>query len=386
MNILTVTSLYPNKKQFRHGIFIETRLRQLLQENGIQAKVVAPVPWFPFKNNVFKKYAFYADIPKYEERYGIGIYHPRYLVIPKVGMLFTPFFMAFSLIIQIKKLQRLEKFDLIDAHYYYPDGVAVSLVSKLLHIPFFISARGSDINLITNYKYPKKMILWAANNAKASITVSKALKDKMVLIGAKPEKIHVLRNGIDLKLFRPLNKLKYKKKFRLGEKVILSIGNLVDLKGHDLIIDALRKLPDFQLIIVGMGEEENNLKKKVTELSLENQVLFLGERQQTELVEIYTASDVMVLASSREGWPNVVLESLACGTPVVATTVGGTPEILQQSESGVLIERSSNAIAEGIINLFEKYPNRDETRKYSEKFSWESTTQGLLKLFKTSLL
>ena len=386
MNILTITTLYPNQKQFRHGIFIETRLRYLLKSGKLTAKVIAPVPWFPFRHNYFKQYAIYADIPKFERHNGIDVYHPRYLVIPKVGMLFTPFFMAFSLFLQIKKMQKEETFDLVDAHYYYPDGIAVALISKVLNIPFLISARGTDINLISDYFLPKKMILWAANLASGSITVSQALKDKMIEIGADQDKIHVLRNGIDLDLFKILNKEECKKKYGLTQKVLLSVGNLIELKGHHLIIEAMQQLEGFQLIIVGKGDREKKLKLLVNKLNLNDRVTFLGEKKQPELVEIYNASDAFVLASSREGMANVLLESIACGTPVIATDVGGASEVVKQKEAGVLINRSVEEIVQGVRILFDDYPKSKETRNYAEQFSWDSTVEGLEKLFGKSIL
>lgn len=382
MNILTITTLYPNSKQFRHGIFIETRLRYLLKTNKVKAKVIAPVPWFPFKSSYFKNYATYADIPKYEKQKEIEVFHPRYLVIPKIGMILTPFFMAVSLFFQIKNLQKNEQFDLIDAHYYYPDGVAVALISRIIKKPFFISARGTDINLIPDFTLPRKMILWAASQATASITVSQALKDKMVKIGSDANKIHVLRNGVDLSLFKLLNKQECKTKYGLSNKVLLSVGNLIELKGHHLIIEAMQDLKEFQLIIIGKGEREQGLKKLVDKLELTDRILFLGERQQTELVEIYNASDAFILASSREGMANVLLESLACGTPVVATDVGGASEVVKANEAGKLINRSVSDIINGVQALFNDYPKRENTRQYAEQFSWESTTQGLLDLFK----
>ncbi len=381
MNILTITTLFPNQKQFRHGIFIETRLRYLLNTGKITATVIAPVPWFPFKSDFFKQYAIYAEVPRFEEKAGLDVYHPRYLVIPKIGMLFTPFFMAVALYVQIKKLQKKEKFELIDAHYYYPDGVAVALVAKVLKIPFFISARGSDINLISDFILPRKMILWAANLASGSITVSRALKDKMLELGFNPDKIHVYRNGIDLELFKPLNKKKCKKKYGLTKKVLLSIGNLIELKGHSLIIEAMQELEGFQLVIVGKGERKRSLKLLVEKLNLTDRVVFFNEKTQSELVEIYSASDAFVLASSNEGMANVLLESIACGTPVVATNVGGSPEVVRNPDAGILIKRTPKDIAQGVLALFDNYPARENTRKYAENFSWESTTQGLLKLF-----
>jgi len=381
MNILTITTLYPNQKQFRHGVFIETRLRHLVETGKIKAKVIAPVPWFPFKSERFKQYSVYADVPRVEQRNGLDIYHPRYLVIPKIGMIMTPFFMALSLYWQVKTLQKQQKIDLIDAHYFYPDGVAVALANKWLKIPFIISARGTDINLIPQYKLPRKMILWAADKAKASVTVCKALKDSMVQMGAEEKKIHVYRNGVDLELFKLLDKSQCREKYKLYKKTLVSVGHLIERKGHHLIIEAMTSLPDYQLLIVGGGEEEKSLKKLVEQLKLCDQVRFLGEKKQNELTEIYNAADAMVLASSREGWANVLLESMACGTPVVATDIWGTPEVVKNQDAGVLVKRNSESIAEGVTQLFNNYPTRMQTRKYAEQFSWESTTQGLLKLF-----
>lgn len=381
MNILTITTLYPNEKQFRLGIFIETRLRDLVKTGRISACVIAPVPWFPFKSERFKQYAVYASIPEQEERHGITIYHPRYLVIPKIGMLLTPFFMGISLNWKIIKLQKKAPIDLIDAHYFYPDGVAVALVNKYLKIPFIISARGSDINLIPEYPLPRKMILWAAQQAQASVTVCKSLKDSMVKIGADENKIYVYRNGVDLELFKPLNKKQCKEKYLVTSKTLVSIGNLIELKGHHLIIQALQFLPDYKLLIVGAGEQEQSLKQLVETRQLTERVIFLGEKQQQELVEIYNAADALILASSREGWANVLLESMACGTPVVATDICGTPEVVKKPEAGVLVKRTPESIAEGVNQLFNNYPARKDTRKYAEQFSWDSTTEGLLKLF-----
>jgi len=381
MNILTITTLYPNEKQFRHGVFIETRLRHLVETGKIKAKVIAPVPWFPFKSERFKQYSVYADVPRVEQRNGLDIYHPRYLVIPKIGMIMTPFFMAISIYREIKQLQKKQSIDLIDAHYFYPDGVAVALANKWLKIPFIISARGTDINLIPQYKLPRKMILWAAEQAEASVTVCKALKDSMVQMGAEEKKIHVYRNGVDLELFKLLDKSQCREKYKLYKKTLVSVGHLIERKGHHLIIEAMTSLPDYQLLIVGGGEEEKSLKKLVEQLKLCDQVRFLGEKKQKELTEIYNAADAMVLASSREGWANVLLESMACGTPVVATDIWGTPEVVQNQDAGVLVKRTSESIVEGVNQLFNNYPTRIQTRKYAEQFSWDSTTEGLLKLF-----
>ena len=381
--LLVITTLYPNSAQNRHGIFVETRLRHLLATGKITATVVAPVPWIPFKTKLSSSYAGYSDIPRQTERKGITVYHPRYLVIPKIGMLFTPFFMALSLWFTICKLRSTGlEYDLVDGHYYYPDGVAIALIGKWLGKPFTVTARGTDINLIPRHTIPRKMILWAANKAAASITVCRALKDEMVDLGADESKIHIFRNGVDLQLFTPLNRELCRGKFRLTSTTLLSVGHLIERKGHDLVIQAMSDLPECKLLIAGDGEKESQLRQLVDDLGVHDRVVFLGAVTQQELAEIYSAVDIMVLASSREGWANVLLESMACGTPVVASSIWGTPEVVAAPEAGLLFKpRSPEAIATSVKQLLANYPDRAMTRKYAERFSWDDTVNGILRLF-----
>ncbi|MBV1889006.1 MAG: glycosyltransferase family 4 protein [Proteobacteria bacterium] len=381
-NLLVITTLYPNKIQYRHGIFVETRLRYLLDSGQVNAKVIAPVPWFPFKSKRFSEYAQYVDVPKFEQRNGIDIYHPRYLVIPKIGMLITPFFLALSILLAAKKVKNNGyRYDLIDCHYYYPDGIAVALISKFLGRPFTVTARGTDINLIPEFRLPRRLIVWASKKAAASITVCAALKERMAEIGAEAEKIHVLRNGVNLELFRPMDRERCKQQYQVRRTTLLSVGHLIERKGHDKIIKAMAALPDCDLLIAGGGELDHELKALVVKLGLSQQVRFLGELQQDQLPELYNAVDIMVLASSREGWANVLLESMACGTPVVATNIWGTPEVVNSPAAGVLVERTTASIAEGVRLLLENRPNPEDTRKYAEGFSWQNTVSGLNELF-----
>lgn len=383
LNLLVITTLFPNCIQHRHGIFVETRLNKILETGEARATVIAPVPWFPFKSERFKQYSQYVDVPAIEQRNDTVVYHPRYLVIPKIGMLLTPLFLALSILLCIRNVKKSGyDFELIDAHYFYPDGVAVALVAKILKIPFVISARGSDINLIAEYKWPRKMILWAAKHAKASITVSSALKTRMISIGADEEKIHVLRNGVDLTVFSPQSYQEMREKHGLEKTTLLSVGNLVELKGHDLIIKSLKYLPDCELLIVGSGELESSLTALADKLKVSDRVRFMGTLKQTELVGLYSAVDLLVLASSREGWANVLLEAMACGTPVAATCVGGTPELVKSPEAGVLIEeRTPSGLVKAISKAFSMSINRNLTREYAKKFSWEHTVENQISLY-----
>jgi len=378
-NLLIVTTLYPNAVQFRHGIFVEARLRRLLATGQFTATVIAPVPWFPSASARFGQYAKYAKVPRMEIRQGIEVYHPRYLVIPKVGMVLTPLLLAWSVWREAWRLRRKGKrWDLLDAHYYYPDGVSAALVARLLRLPLTITARGSDINVLPAFKLPRKMIGWAAMRTRTSIAVSDALRRAMINLGHDADKIEVWRNGVDLDLFRPIPKSKARERLGLTRTTLCSVGNLIELKGHDLVIRALEHMPDCDLIIVGDGELRDSLRQLTESLGLASRVRFLGTVRQEELVEIYSAADALVLASSREGMPNVVLEAMACDTLVVATKVGGIPEVLQGEDAGVLIEtHDASHIADAVSNLFEHYPLPGVTRKCAGRFSWDSTIEGL---------
>lgn len=384
MKLLTVTSLFPNHIEPNLGIFINTRLRYLRNKfPDVEHTVIAPVPWFPSSNERFGQYAKYAQVKSHEVREGVDVYHPKYLVIPKVGMLFTPFTMAFAIWRQLRRLKKQGKqFDLIDGHYFYPDGVAIALAMKLLKLPFTLTARGTDLNLIPQYKLPRKLINWAAKKAAHSITVCAALKDVLVEMGHATDSVTVMRNGVNLELFtQASNREALREKLGITGTTLVSVGYLIERKGHHLIIEALTELPNVNLVIVGNGPWEHKLKQLAIKLGVAARVKFAGSLPQQQVAEYFQAGDIGMLASSREGWANVLLESMACGSPVVATKVWGTPEVVAKPEAGVLVERNPQALAKGIQQLLAQGINRDSTRAYAELFNWDETSDAQYQLF-----
>lgn len=385
---LLFSTLYPSSVRPSHGIFVETRLRHLLASGEVETRVVAPVPWFPFLHPAFGEYAKHAAVPRHEERNGILADHPRYLLLPKVGMNSAPYTLARA---GLKVVERLiasgYDFDLIDAHYFYPDGVAATMIGKVLNKPVVITARGTDINLIPQFDKPHRLILQAAEECAAMITVCAALKDELVALGAKADKIVALRNGVDLELFKPEDRTAARESFGMnGKFAIASVGHLIERKGHHLVIEALQQTPDAELYIAGAGEEDANLRALAARQGVADRVHFLGAMPQAKLRTLYNAADCLVLPSSREGWANVLLEAMACGTPVVATNVWGTPEVVAAPEAGVLMEsRSAQGCAAGIAALRANYPDHALTRRYAEGFSWNDTTHGQLELFRNIL-
>ncbi len=184
MRILTFTSLYPSESRPRHGTFIEARLVAIRQTTGIAATVVAPVPWFPFSNPRFGAYARLAQTSRQELRNGIEVFHPRYLTLPWAGMYLQPFSMALGAVSSLRRRMRSGgDFDVIDAHYVYPDGVAAALLAGWLSKPLVITARGSDVNLLARFAWPRRLITWAASRADRLVTVSTALADRLANLG-----------------------------------------------------------------------------------------------------------------------------------------------------------------------------------------------------------
>lgn len=385
-NLLTISSLFPNKNDPKHGIFVKTRLKHLLTTfDDISAIVVAPVPWFPFKNKIFGEYAKYANVPSVEVIDGITVYHPKYIVLPKVGMYLTPFFIYLAISPLIKQLIQKQRIDLIDGHYFYPDGVAISDVAKKFNLPFTCTARGTDINLIPTYPKALKKLEKVFERSSHMMAVCKALKDEMVSLGVPDSNVTVLRNGVDLNLFKYSTNTEQKalkKSKNITNHLILSVGWLIERKGHHLVIEALKKLPHTQLVIAGDGPELDNLKRTAKQFAVSNRVTFIGAVSQEELNSWMMAADALVLASSREGWANVLLEAMASGTPVVATKVWGTPEVVQPESSGVLVERTSESIANGLDNLLKSNVSRATVRSYAEQFSWSETSDGMRKIIK----
>jgi glycosyltransferase involved in cell wall biosynthesis len=271
--------------------------------------------------------------------------------------------------------------DLIDAHYFYPDGVAASKIARRLGLPFIVTGRGTDINLIAQMPGPRKMILAAARAAAAVVAVSRALANEMQSIGIDEKKIHVLRNGVDLAAFQPGDRAKARRTLGFDTVTFVSVGVLREAKGHNVAIEALLHIENSRLVIIGGGEYESQLRALVKRHRLGDRVTFTGRIDQAELCSYYQAADALLLLSRREGMPNVVLESLACGTPVIAANVGGLAEVVTGQDMGRLLgECAARAVADAWSSLLQHGVDRDRIRKAAERFSWDETVADLYRL------
>jgi glycosyltransferase involved in cell wall biosynthesis len=384
ISVLSFTTLYPSAARPGYGVFVEERLRRLVQTRQVALIVVAPVPWFPATGRRFGQYAAYARVPKREVRHGIAVFHPRYPILPRgLSLRVAPTLVYLAVRGLVARLVQHRQIQLIDAHVLYPDGVAAVRLAGDVGRPVCVTARGSDLNFYPTFPGLRKQIEWAARRASALTTVCDALQRPLLEMGIDPTKITTFRNGVDIDLFRPLDRDESRRRWAVDGRIILSVGSLIERKGHHLVIEAMKSLSDTTLLIAGAGKDHGRLERQIAAAGLSGRVHLLGEVAHEDLPSLYSAADALVLASSREGLANVLLEAMACGTPVVATDVWGTAEVVRTPAAGVLIkERSSAAIGEGIRTLFAIRPDRGAIRAYAERFNWDATTEGQLQLFR----
>ncbi len=385
IRLLTFSTLFPNNARPNHGVFVENRLRHLVASGAATSEVIAPVPWFPSSHPLFGDWAVNARVVAQETRHGLVVRHPRFPVIPKLGMSLAPLLLYRAMLpVGRRLIADGPGFDAIDAHYLYPDGVAAVWLGQRYGLPVVLTARGTDVSLIPQFTRPRQMILQAIAGAAAVIAVSSALRDALVDLGAPATKITVLRNGVDTALFRPpTDRAAVRAALGFIRPTLISVGLLIERKGHHRTIEAMTRLPDFDLIILGLGPERDRLNALIRRLGLADRVRLMGAFPHAELPVWYGAADASVLSSSREGWANVLLESMACGTPVVASPIWGNPEVVRAPAAGVITrENSADGIVDGVRQLFAALPAREATRAYAEPFSWDETTAGQVALFR----
>lgn len=385
LRLLVVSGLYPSAARPGFGVFVENRLRHLLATGEATARVVAPQARTPGAGLVSARRRRIDGIPLAERRHGIEVLRPRYLHLPGIGMSAQPWLLYRALRRQVHELLEAgERFDLIDAHYAYPDGVAAALLARELGLPLVVTARGTDLNLIPRFAVPRRWLRFLAARADGLVAVCAALAEVWRELGGDPRKVRVLRNGVDLALFRPLPREALRARLGVTGPCLLAVGQLIPRKRPDLLIEALPRLAGTTLLLAGEGPMRAQLEARAAALKVASRVRFLGAVPHELLPEVYGAADCLLLVSEREGWANVLLEAMACGTPVVASAVWGTPEVVAAPEAGRLLERCDPpAIAAAVGELLASAPDREATRRYAARFGWDATTRGQLALFRS---
>ncbi len=389
MQILTFTSLFPNSLAPNFGIFVRQRISHLA-ERGHQIQVVAPVPYAPkfLRESAAGRMA---SLPPVETIGGLTVHHPRYPLVPKISMPLHGFLMYLGCRNAVRRLHAEFQFDCIDAHYVYPDGLAAVLIGHWLGVPVTLTARGSDIHTFPDFATVRPQIRWALRSAAGVSAVSDSLAGRMLALEPALDTCRVVGNGVDCQRFFPEDRVAARKKLGLSEteKVVVSVAALKHIKGSDLLVRAaalLRKSTrNCRILLVGKGPELEALQRLAVQLGCAGSITFVGEVDNLELRHYYSAADVSCLPSRNEGWPNVVLESLACGTPVVATRVGAVPDILNSAELGIVVDGRVEALHAGLQTALSRKWNSDNLIAYAREKTWNNVAHDMEDFLRLSI-
>lgn len=385
-SIVVFSSLFPSEIQPGAGLFIRERMFRVGKQ--LPLSVVAPTPWFPFQGVLHRfRPHFRPGAPEAEIQQGFTVSYPRFLSIPGLLKRYDGFFMALGAFPVLRRLKNEGRLDLIDAHFAYPDGYAATLIGGWLKVPVTITLRGTETRHIQDPRLAGK-VLRALQRATQVFSVSEALRNVVVTAGADASKIEVVGNGVDAARFSPKDREASRRALQLpsSAKVLVTVGGLVPRKGFHRVIDIipqlLKRWPDLVYLIVGGASAEGNNRKEledqVAHLGLQNAVRFLGPRPPHELAEILSASDLFVLATSNEGWANVLLEAMGCGLPVVTTDVGGNREVVCHQGLGTVVPFGDPvALAAAITAALENHWDRQVIRAYAATNSWDERVDRL---------
>ncbi|MFL6193315.1 MAG: glycosyltransferase family 4 protein [Thermoanaerobaculia bacterium] len=375
LRVLLFSVVFPNAAQPHYGTFVRERMRGL--PAGVDVRVVAPKPWFPFVSGL--RPGFRPEVPREEDHDGVRVFHPRFLSFPGFLKCLDGLLLFLCTLPLLRRLRREERFDVIDAHFVYPDGLAAVLAGLVLRVPVTITLRGM-LPLLVPFRLRRPQLRFALRRASRIVAVSESLKRDAVALGIPGEKIRVIENGIDPAAFHPIDRTEARRSLGLPKygPLLASVGTLAPRKGFHLVMEAMAKLrrtwPTLRFAVVGgdgpEGSQGAELRALAARLGLQERVIFAGPRKSAELASWYCAADLFVLATAHEGCPNVVLEALACGTPVVATPVGNIPELLAGPDSGIVVERTVEALAAGLDQALKRAWDPDKVRARVASRTW----------------
>jgi teichuronic acid biosynthesis glycosyltransferase TuaC len=301
------------------------------------------------------------------------------------------FFLALGCLPTFLRLKRTFAFNVIDAHFAYPEGYAAMLLGKWLRVPVTITLRGTEVPL--SHDPPRRRrIIAALQHATRIFSVSASLKRHAIRLGAAADKIAVVGNGVDMGKFHRLDKVAARQQLGvpLEAPVLVSVGALVERKGFHRVFACLpelrRSFPGLRYLVVGgpgpEGDWSAQLRGQVVDLGLQECVTFLGTLPPENLSVPLSAADVFVLATGNEGWANVFLEAMACGLPVVTTDVGGNAEVVSNATLGIVVpfghaDQLTRAIAESLGRKWD----RDAIVAHAEHNDWDGRVTTLVEEF-----
>lgn len=388
--LVVFSSLFPSSSQPGTGLFVRERMFRVGKQLPIT--VVSPQAWFPGQfliSKVRRSYRIMSD--SFETQSGVEVYRPRAISCPGVGRRFDGLSMAVAAYPTVKRLQQSGRCDIIDAHFSYPDGYAATLLGKWLNVPTCITLRGTEPRHLAQPALRAK-VLRGLHSATRIFSVSESLRQLVLGEGIAADKVEVVVNGVDTELFSPMDRklARAQLEIPLDAKVLITVGALVERKGFHRVIEQLLKLlqdyPNLIYLAVGgaspEGDWSKRLRQQVMSLGLSENVRFLGPMKPHELKIPLSAADISVLASSNEGWANVILEAMACGCPVVASRVGGNAEVVCHEDVGHIYDfGSGDSLYEALRTTLAKTWDPQVIMNYARRNSWDLRIEQLARAF-----
>ncbi|OMJ30742.1 glycoside hydrolase, partial [Sphingomonas sp. Sph1(2015)] len=328
LNVLTLSSLFPDATRPNFGIFVERQTAALAMRPGIAVRVVAPIglPVWPLARSA--RFRAQAALPLRESWAELDVSRPRFPTIPGTAGRFHVPALARALTPVLDRLWDEARFDVIDASFFFPDGPAAVALGRRYGVPVSIKARGADIHLWGRAPATRHQVARAAMRADGLLAVSDAMADDVAALGVSRHRIRVHHTGVDQSRFQPIDREAAKQALGVTGPLVVSLGALIPRKGHGVVIDAVARLPGVTLMIVGEGAERATLTARAERAGIADRVRLIGAIPHAELPPLLGAADVMALASASEGLANAWVESLACGTPVVITPAGGAGDVV----------------------------------------------------------
>lgn len=387
LRAVTVTCSFPNPCEPGHSPFVRARLAEVARR--VELKVVAPVPLIDYGNPRGDPWQSFS-IPGRRMDGGMEVFHPRWLY-PPFGTPVNTVCLAARAALTLRRLRRSFDFDLIDSHFGYPDGAAAVLLGRWFRRPVVITLRGNEM-IWGREAGPRWCLRWAFRHAAHLITVSDELRQFAIGLGASPERCTTIPNGVEAAVFHPRDREAARRAFGVdsGAPLIVSAGGLGPMKGHQVAIQALAGLRasglDAHLLIAGSanrdGRNERELAGLILARGLTDHVRLLGRLEPARLAGLMSAADVFCLASFAEGWPNVVHEALACGTPVVGTAVGGIPEMVGHGERGLTAPvNDAPALERALAEALRRPWDRQAIAAWGQARSWEQVAVEVAQVF-----
>ena len=384
--VCSISTEFPNPSEPGKGLFVRARLLAIAE--CVDLSVMAPVAVVDYANPDKRLFAS-LSIPSHRREGNVDVEHPRWLY-PPFGGWANAYFLASRLLWPISRFRRRHPQMLIDAHYAHPEGIAAALIGAALKVPFVVTMRGSELRYRTQ-PHKRYWMGWALRRANHVIAVSEGLRQLAIELGVRPERTSVIPNGIDGTIFYPRSRDPGRARYGIGpdERVILTAGDLAELKGHHRVIHSVKQLAAegrrVRHFIAGgtgrSGRFARVLHDQVEREGLQERVRFVGGLPQEDLAELMSAVDVFCLASSTEGWPNVVNEALACGTPVVATDVGAVRQMLTSPELGIVVPaQDDEALTNALRAAIDGPWDRDVIAARGGSRSWTHVADDVLRV------